>query len=389
MIFKGSTNRPSGAIDAEMEKLGGEINARTTRDATDFSTVVPSSKWKDALALLAEALQSPSFREEDIQTEARVIADEMAVARTDPAKNGFSRIASIAYDASDASHLPLMGTEAVLHSVTSESLHAFHQLWYRPENMTVSLVGNVKLEEVRKFVSFLFRGVGHTVASTPEVTAYTPLARIVRANPVPENEQKGRELTTVLIAFRTPSVRNNDLLPVLDTLMPLLANGNSGRFVNRLVKQEGLALSVAADFIPSRNAGLILLTIVTRSKQAPLVEKDLIDEIKRLSEDTLTVEETDRAAATVLGQVAYIAQSVQGRTAWLADLDVASPLMDPTAYTKRVTMVKAEELNKMVGLYLTPLAYAIAIIGPPPPSEAPEDADTSSQNTIRSRRTLP
>lgn len=374
LIFKGSTAHASGEIDAEVEKMGGEISAKTTRDATQFSTVVPSAKWKETFALLAEAIRSPAFREPDIKAEAKVVAAEMAVARTDPAKNGFSRLASVVYDTADSARLPLMGTESNLASFTPEVLRAFHKKWYHPGNITVVLVGDISPEEARKFATFLFRAEGGLpVEIKADATVYAPLGRIARATPVPEMEQKGRELTTVLVAFRAPGVRKDETLPLFETLMPILANGNTGRLVERLVKKESIAFSVAADFVPGRNVSLILLTIVTRPKLAPLMEKSLLEEIGRLREDALTANETDRSAAIVLGRVAYSAQVVEERATWLATLDACAPLIDPISYTKAITAIKAPDLNRLISLYLTPLSYAVAVIGPPPP-EATEEA---------------
>jgi predicted Zn-dependent peptidase len=370
MIFKGSAARESGAVDAEMERLGGEISARTTRDATHYATLVPSGKWQEALALLAEALQSPAFREADMRAEAKVVQAEMAVARTDPEKLGFSRMAALIYDTTDASHLPLMGTEENVARFTPAALRTFHKTWYRPQNITVTLVGKVSLEEARRFVAFLFRpDAANAVAVKPITSVYAPLSRIVRSTPVPEQEQRGRELVTVLVAFRAPSVYSDEMLPIFDTLMPALASGSHGRFVERLVRKEHVALSVRADFVPGNNCSLILFTMVTSPKLAPQVEKSLMDEVRRLREDPLTDSETDQAATTVLNRISYASQSVEERAAWLAMLDITAPLIDPSAYTKLVTAVKAEDLNKLIGRYLTPLSYAVTMVGPPPPSE--------------------
>ncbi|MDX1933730.1 MAG: pitrilysin family protein [Capsulimonadales bacterium] len=378
MVLKGSANHPSGGIDADMEKLGGEISARTTRESTHFSTVVPAGQWKAALALFAEALLSPTFTDADRATEARVIAAEMAVARTDPEKHGFSRLASVAYDRTDPAHLPLMGSPDSVAAVTSPQLAAFHRKWYRPENITIVLVGDIAPEEARKFVGFLFRGGPRPPQTgTGEATVYAPLGRIVRATPVPPSEQKGRPLTTVLVAFRAPSVRSDDSLPAFDTLMPILANGRLGRLTERLVRKEGVALSVAADFIPGHQVSLILFTLVTTPKRSAIAERSLIEELRRLREDQLTEAETDRAVGVVLGRVAYGARSVAERASWLASLDLAAPLLDPDTYVGRVSKMKVDELNRLVETYLTTLSYAVAEIGPPPPPPDPEESAAS------------
>ena len=130
------------------------------------------------MGLLAEALQSPAFSQEGRDREEKVIRQEMALARTDPEKSAYTRLAAVAYDAADPAHLPLMGTEADIAHHTCDALRAFHKANYRPENITVALVGRVKKEDARKFVAFLFQdSVTHLTETRPEITAYAALAR--------------------------------------------------------------------------------------------------------------------------------------------------------------------------------------------------------------------
>lgn len=97
LVFKGGGARKPGDFDRAMETLGGEIAARTTRDYTQYTTVVPAAKWREAAGLLAEMVQNPGFRPADMERERAVILSEMTVAQTDPARLGFGQIARVAY----------------------------------------------------------------------------------------------------------------------------------------------------------------------------------------------------------------------------------------------------------------------------------------------------
>jgi zinc protease len=84
LLFKGTPTRQPGDADAAIENLGGELTAQTSLDWARFALTVPSQSWRPALAVLADVIQNPSLRSDDIERERRVILDEAATSGTDP-----------------------------------------------------------------------------------------------------------------------------------------------------------------------------------------------------------------------------------------------------------------------------------------------------------------
>jgi zinc protease len=370
MLFRGSEARDPGAIDREIERLGGELTARTTRDDTKFATVVPSGKWREALGLVAELLETPKFAPEQWEREKAVIRAEMAVARTDPARSGFAQVATVVYAPSDPYSLPLMGTPDTLARLTADDLRAFWKEGYRPANLTVVLVGDVKPADAKRLVAGLFPVLADApeVTPRPSVTVFSSIGSIVRAPDLPPAAQPERDLVTMQFAFRAPAAHEGDTLPVMDTLMAVLSvGGRYGRLAERLIEKDRVALTIAADFLPGKTGSLILFTATAQPKDAAALQKAVEEELSRLREDPLMPAEVEAARADTIGRFRYDSETVAGRANRLAQFDLYAPRWTEKTYLERIEKISDTDLRQAILRYLTPGSYAVSVIGPPVP----------------------
>jgi zinc protease len=367
MVFRGSDARAPGAIDREIERLGGDLSARTTRDDTKYAAILPSARWRDGLGLIAELLQTPTFPAEQWEREKTVIRAEMAVALTDPTRSGFARVASAVYAPSDPYQLPLLGTSEAVNRLTSEDLRTFWKAWYRPENITVVIVGDVKPTDAKRIVTALFPVPAENAPPTARssVTVFSPLGQVVRAPDLPPASQPERSLATVQFAFRAPAATEGDTIPTLDTLMSALCvSGRYGRLSERLRDKDRVALTVATDFLPGRTGSLILFTVTTYPGEVARLQKAVEDEIRRLREDPLTNAEVEAARADAVGRFRYESETVGGRANRLAFLDLYAPQWTEKVYLDKLDKVTDADLRTAILRYLTPASYAFSVIGP-------------------------
>lgn len=381
LVCKGTDACPSGSIDAALENLGGELSARTTRDDTQFGCVVPSAKWPESLGVLSEMLTRPAFRPADLNSERTVVRAEMAAARTETARFGLSLLCDSAFRPDHPYHAPLMGTEAALAHRQPEDLRAFWNRWYRPENITLVLVGKVTPDEARRLALSLF-ATRPALPAEEQEHAPADLVRqedingIERALPAPDFD--GRTLTTVLLGFSGPKPQEfAQKGPVVETMLALLASGNRGRFVNRLVTRDKRAVSVQAEWLPGRLGNLILLTTTATPNDAAHIEDALQAEIRRVWEDPLVPGELEDARSEVRSRLRYECETVEGRARHLARLDSLDPTLTDEKYLARLASVSDSEVKAALH-YLTPLRYVVAVLGPPPPRPA---ASTSGEVT--------
>nr|CAA9250340.1 hypothetical protein AVDCRST_MAG63-1886 [uncultured Armatimonadetes bacterium] len=385
VLFKGTTTRKRGEVDAEVESVGGELTAETGKDWARFATVVPASAWRKTLHVLADVVQNPALRPEDIDVERQVILDEMASADTDPTRAPYGAVASVAFPAEHPYRLSLYGPEANVRRLKRDDLLAFWRARYTPGNMTLIAVGDVRRDDIVGAARALFPVPTPPATAAPasapaavELPDPGPISgAAARAAPL----YRDRSLTTVVLAFRAPSVREWADAVALDVLLNILATGGQGRFHEALVRKEGLALAVSADYLTQRAPGILTLTAIGPGASAPALEAALLREVRRLRQDGVTDDEVDQGRRALIGQILFDEETFSGQANSLGFYDAIDSFEFAARYRERVAAVTTQDVARVIGQYLTPDRYAVATMQPrsaaPPASETAPKVEAS------------
>lgn len=390
LVFKGGEGQQPGEIDQSIETLGGELSARTTRDATEYRTLVPQTAWRPALQVMADMVLKPAFRPEDLNEERAVVRAEMRVALSEPPRAGFAAVATHSFAADGGYALPLMGSPENLARFTVDDLRASWRRAYRPANMILTVVGDVSPDEVEKAAAALFvspgKGEGISAVSVLNPTAGVAHTGTVRLPSPPPSEQLEGKLATVVVGYRTPGVAGGDaarLLAALDVLMYLLGTSSAGTgagdlgrglLYEGLVREKPRALALTAEYTPGRRAGLILVTATVQPSHASTFDDTLTAELRRIREDLLTdtaVVGAREAVAAQIGSADEFPEALARRLARMEALGMPPGLAD--AYADELRKITTDDVKRVWGLYVTPLRCVVATFGTPPPV-APETA---------------
>src|SRR5262249_34966953 len=148
MLFKGTPTRPPGSIDAELEGLGGNSNAFTSYHFTHFDVVVPSSALRAAAELLADIAVNASFVPAELESEKKVVFEEMNLTEDDPERYLQRRLTEVAYQGHPYGR-PILGTRELVRDLTRDTLNAYYKKRYVPANMVVVVVGAVTAAQAR------------------------------------------------------------------------------------------------------------------------------------------------------------------------------------------------------------------------------------------------
>lgn len=372
LVFKGSPQRAPGEFDALIEGAGGELGARTLRDATLFEVTLPAAGWKTALRLLAELTLQPAFRPEDLEAEKKVVASEIALEQLDPLRAGLARVSEALFAPGEPYAHPLVGTISQVERLTVEDLRAVHTACYRPARMTLCLVGPVSAQEVWQEADRLF-----------EAPKALPVLRPLRlALPAPGKRPEGglrtprdpyaaqRTLTTLVLGWPTPPAADLSSLAGLTLLAELLVQGESGRLAGPLIHQQEAALRLSAELVVQRCGGLFLLGVTATPRQAARLEELTLDQLRRVQEDGFSEAEVAAARAAVLGRIATERASVDGLARRLLLYDALDVPGLEEEVEKRLPEVQGELLQGLMRTLLYPSNRAAVFLGPgDPPSQ--------------------
>ena len=189
MLFKGTPTRPPGSIDRLIEGLGGTSNAFTAYDFTHFDVVLPAAHMRAGLDLLADIAVNASFVPAELESEKKVVFEEMNLTEDDPERFLTRRLSEVAFRPHPYGR-PILGTRELIQALTREGLSAYYRKRYVPSNMVVVVVGPVTRGAVRPMLDATFgrlRGPSIARAPLPSVPTLGPTSR----EDVPRPEQQG------------------------------------------------------------------------------------------------------------------------------------------------------------------------------------------------------
>src|SRR5436309_5005909 len=159
MVFKGTAKRPTAAdISQEIESRGGAVNAATDKEVTVFWSRLPARHWRIALDVIADLIRAPMLRPLDVDTEKRVVIEELRMYRDQPQDRVHTIIDELLYPRHPLGW-EVAGREPVINALDPDKLRDFMRRGYVPSRIVVAIAGKVIAREVFDAVAELFTGV--------------------------------------------------------------------------------------------------------------------------------------------------------------------------------------------------------------------------------------
>ncbi|MDQ2783873.1 MAG: insulinase family protein, partial [Chloroflexota bacterium] len=156
MVFKGTARRPqSSAITEEIEGLGGNIDAGTSRETTSYSVRVPYDALQIGFDVLADMLRGSLFRADDVEKEREVITEEIRGINDIPDEVVGELIDTLVWDGAAVGR-PIAGSEESVARLTRDDLLAFLATRYAPERLVISAAGKVAHDDVASLAEAAF-----------------------------------------------------------------------------------------------------------------------------------------------------------------------------------------------------------------------------------------
>ena len=239
LMFKGSDayNDPKGnSIKQYLERVGGQFNANTAVDRTNYFATLGRDDLEGYVAIEADRMRHLWLHEADRQAEMTVVRNEYERGKNDPNNALMEEVTAAAYVALPYHH-PMIGWKSDIEHVPIEKLREFYDTFYWPNNATVTVVGDVQTQAALALVKKYYGAYRIRRAPIPAIYTEEPPQtgprRVILTRP--------GELGTVVIAHKVPNGRDADE-PALEMLDAILSSCKSARLYRALV-DRGLALS--------------------------------------------------------------------------------------------------------------------------------------------------
>jgi predicted Zn-dependent peptidase len=299
-----------------VEQAGGVgLNATTSADATRYFYSFPANKLELWMSLESERFLEPVFRE--FYEEKDVILEERRM-RTDNSPIG--RMIEAFLETAFPGHpygRPIIGYEEDLRNMTRDSIRAFYEAHYTPNQIIAAVVGDVDPDEVRQLAETYF-GRYQARDSSPEVTAVAP------------TQTEVREVTLELPAepwylegYQRPAISDPDHV-TYQIIDAILTSGRTARLYKSLVEEQQVALSVqsANGFPGDRYPTLMMIYALTApGHTVDEVAVAMDAELERLKAEPVSAEELDRVKTQARAGLLRVLASNQGMASLLPEYE--------------------------------------------------------------------
>jgi predicted Zn-dependent peptidase len=291
LLFKGTVTRTATDISRAVDRVGGDINAYTSKEYTAYYCRMPRRHAAAGLELLGDVLTCPLLADVDVESERQVILEELAMDDDSPDDVALRTLARQLFGDHGLGR-DTAGERATVKSISAADVRAFFGEHYRTGATTVSVAGDVDHAEVAGAVEAAF-------AEMPQGDG-----RIARAAPGPAKAdvEIDDDSEQVHLAIGGRSVRRDDPdREALDVVNHVFGGGLSSRLFDEIRERRGLAYSVYSATSAYADAGAWSVYAGAMPEHAGEVQRLVGSELARLVEGGITDDELAIAIGYLTG----------------------------------------------------------------------------------------
>jgi zinc protease len=339
MLFKGTQKRPAGAIAREIKNAGGETNAGTGYETTNYYIVVPKEEIATALDIHADVLMNSTFDPGELENERQVLIEENQMYRDRPSGYGITweELFKLGFTTHRYRH-PIGGPDLNLRETPREVIVDYKNRYYAPGNIVYVIVGDVDADETFARVERAFQSF-----TAPEVAGDT--------SPVEPGQAEFRfrefegDVARVYgkIGFHIPPelTQENDDVHVL---AHILGVGRSSRLYSEVREREGLVTSVSVLNVTGFDPGYLVVDFQAAPEKAVDALLAILREIGRLRREPVTAEELEKTKTMVRSDFVFGLETVEGQASILGHYATLGDVTLASRYPERVAAVTAERV---------------------------------------------
>lgn len=299
MVFKGTKNRSSFDIVNEIDSIGAQINAFTSKSCTAFHTVSLDTNADKCADVLADLYFNPTFDEEELEKERKVVIEEINESEDTPDDVCIERLLT-AFFKGNPLEKPILGSKKTLSAMNSDTLREYHKKHYVAKNTVISIAGNMTEEEAvalaKKHFECKMNSMPYQQQRVPQCVSHSVCVK------------KKKEIEQAHIAFAFPSYPYNDDKSIAVQLMAVTFSMEmSSRLFQSVREKLGLCYTIVGYPSSYENNGAFVIYTATNPQSVEKAVKAIRAEIDLLLEKGITDEELQKGreqlkTSLVLGQ---------------------------------------------------------------------------------------
>jgi predicted Zn-dependent peptidase len=357
MFFKGTERRPTARdIGMEVDSLGGEFNAFTSKEYTGYYVKCAADYRERALDVLVDMIRNSKFDPEEIEREKGVIVEEMNMYYDTP-RDFISGVYDHLLYGDQPLGWDIIGKKETVRAATRDTFLGYTGRWYKPERMVVGVAGRLDpdhLDTIEQLLGDL--EAAPTGAPPPTVEAAN--------GPQVAIHHKDSDQAHLCLGVRSYPLDHPDRW-ALQLLATVLGTGMSSRLFTEVRERRGLAYYVYAHNQSYTDAGSLFSQAgvdITRSEEAV---ETIVREFRKIAEVAVPAQELEKARALAKGRFVLRLENPQGMIVYGLSRQVLSdPVLEPQEVLAGLDAVTAEDVQRVARDLIDGKGLNLALIGP-------------------------
>ena len=352
MMFKGTTRVPNDEFTRLSRLYGGSVNAATFTNYTNYYQLYQKDFLALALELEADRMSNLLLRQQDFDTEIKVVMEERRQ-RTDdnPRAVASERFKWISYPTSHYRQ-PVIGYMKNLNNLQLNDLKKWYEDWYAPNNAILVIVGDIDTKQTLHQVKQYFSSIpAKTLPQRNDVQEYTNIGYRYMEVKLPV------QVPNLFFAWNVHSLataQNPQDVYALVMIKNILDSGITSRLQNNLVRKQKLATSVSVSYDPyNRGDSLFSVTALpVEGISLEEIEKALLAEIENLKNNLVSNDELNRVVTRYMADLIYSQDDIAGQARMIGTLEVnglSYQLIDQLQ--QHYESVSPEDIQRVANIY--------------------------------------
>jgi predicted Zn-dependent peptidase len=287
MLFKGSRTRGQKEISSSIEKIGGILNGFTAEQVTSFYCKVPSKHF-NVSEVIMDMVSDPKFDPKELERERGVILQEINMVHDDPKHFLFDKMKEISYQKPFA--LPILGSKENILGFKRDSFVNWHNHYYNPNNLIISIVGKADFSEITRMSEAFFNS--KSKSHMPQLDLKPKIGKFLE-------RRKHIDQAHLGLLFKMPSMQDLRRYPA-EVFSAILGEGMSSRLFQEVREKRGLAYTVRSMLEQEKDYGHCLVYAGVEKKNLKKAKEIILREIKGMKK--ISSKEIDEAKEQCIGR---------------------------------------------------------------------------------------
>ena len=304
MLFKGTRNRTSKQIASEIDNLGGQINAFTSKECTCYYVKLLDSHIDIGIDVLSDMILNSKFNEDDLDKERSVIIEELKMYEDSPEDLAYDLLTENIYK-HDPLGMNIIGTEESLNRLNREKLLDYFNKYYVPNNSVIAISGNFNFDEIinkieEKFKVWKKRDVNVDIKKAEFKSCFL-------------TKNKDIEQVNLAMSLEAVPLENDKEVYALAVINTVFGGSISSRLFQKIREEKGLVYSIYSSQSLYRKCGELGIFASMSNEHLKEVYESIIEEIKIMKKYYLTDQEIKESKEQLKGSYILGLESTSSR----------------------------------------------------------------------------